>query len=284
MIALTTPTGTIGGKILRLLAETSAPIRVLVRDRARLPGDLAGSLEIVEGSLHEPADLARLVAGAHALFWCQPDAVAAADYYAAYAELAEKGLAAIRAAGIPRVVAISAAGDTPSQPAGPITVLHRMETTLASSGAACRFLRCGSFMENLLWQWDSIIEKGVFTYAMKGDVPGPQVCTADIARVAAGWLLRDDWSGLESPQLPGPEDLSYHQMAEILSQELQRPVVYEEMEAEPYREILVSLGSTPAVARALTDMFAWLENGYQMPPGTTRAATPTTLAGWLRRD
>lgn len=286
MIALTTPTGTIGSKVLRRLTSTSASVRVrvLVRDRGRLPEHVAGSVEIVEGSLHAPADLLRLAAGASALFWCQPDAVAAEDYYAAYDALAEKGRAAIRESGVPRVVAISAAGGTPARPAGPITALHRMEKILASSGAACRFLRCGSFLDNLLWQWDSIIDKGVFTYAMDGHVRGPQVCAADIARVAAEGLQRSDWAGVEALQLLGPGDLSYHEMAEILTRELKRPVVYEEMEAGPYREILMSLGSTPSAARALTDMFAWLENGYHVPPGAPRADTPTTLATWLQRD
>lgn len=284
MIALTTPTGTNGSKVLRNLVEAGTSVRVLARSRSRLPEDLVSKIEVVEGSLDEPGDLDRLFAGAEAAFWCQPDANTASDYLAAYDELAGKGRDALGRAGVARVVAISAAGEPSERPAGPITGLHRMEKTIAESGAACRFLRCGSFMDNLLWQWDSIVEQGVFVYPMDGDVRAPHVSAADIARVAAQWLSRPDWSGCEAIQVAGPEDLSYNEMAAILSRELDRSVVFENMEPAAYRDVLVSLGTSAAAAKGLTDMFAYLEGGYQIPPEATRASTPTTLVDWLRRE
>jgi uncharacterized protein YbjT (DUF2867 family) len=285
MIALTTPTGTIGSKTLgNLLASTNEPIRVLVRDRGRLPSGILERVEIVEGSLDEPGDLRRLLDGARTLFWCQPDPHTAPDYLGAYEALSERGCAAVRESGVPRVVAISVAGGKPDRPAGPISGLHRMEEIFRGSGAACRFLRCGSFFDNFLWQWHSITEQGVFVYPIAADAKGPQVAAADIARVAAGWLSREDWVGVEAPQLLGPEALSYGEMAEILARQLERGVAYERMEPAAYCDVLVSMGSSPAAAQGLVDMFLFLESGYHVPPDAVIAETPTTFAQWLRRD
>lgn len=285
MIALTTPTGTTGSKTLsNLLDSTNERIRVLVRDRGRLSAAILDRIDVVEGSLDEPGDLRRLLDGARTVFWCQPDPHTAPDYLRAYEALSQRGCAAVREAGVPRVVAISVAGDKPDRPAGPISGLHRMEEVFRESGAACRFLRCGSFFENFLWQWPSITEQGVFVYPIEADVKGPQVAAVDIARVAAEWLSREDWEGVESLQLAGPEALSYGEMAEILSRELGRDVRYERMEPAAYCDVLVSMGSSPEAAQGLVDMFLFLESGYRVPPGAVIAETPTPFAQWLRRD
>ncbi len=285
MITLTTPTGTIGSKLLQIvLATGSMPLRVIARDPSRLPEDVAARVEIITGSMDDPATLSHAFSGASAVFWCQPDTFGAEDYVAAYESLAGKAADAIRDAGVPRVVAISAAGETPDKPAGPISALHRIEAVLAPSGAACRFLRCGSFFENLLWQWDKIVDAGFFTYPMDGDVAGPQVATADIATVAAEWLVRPDWTGVSPLQVLGPEDLSYQTMAEILMLELRRRVRYERAEPEAYREALLAQGFSASAAQGHFDMFAFVENGYRVDPATPRAETPTTFAAWLNRE
>jgi uncharacterized protein YbjT (DUF2867 family) len=284
LIALTTPTGTVGSKVLRRLVEENAQVRVLARDASRIPQELAGKIEIVEGSLHEPADLARLMKGAEALFWCQPDPSTASDYLAAYRELAGKGRDAIRSSDVARVVAICAAGEKPKIPAGTVDGLYSIEEMLSQSGAACRFLRCASFMDNLLWQWEGILETGSFVYCMDGEQRQPHVATIDVARTAAHWLLRNDWRGVEPVQVLGPELLSYQEIAEILTRELQRPIVYGRMDAHEYRELMLSLGSSPSAADGLVAMFSYLEKGIAIPDDAPRADTPTTLAQWLQRD
>lgn len=65
MIAITTPTGNIGSKVMtRLLDHRKLPLRVLVRDPGKLAAAARENIEIVEGSLDRPADLRRLLAGA----------------------------------------------------------------------------------------------------------------------------------------------------------------------------------------------------------------------------
>ena len=284
MIALTTPTGNIGSKVLAALLQTDAPgIRVLARHPDKLPTNVRNRIEIVEGSMDDPVALDRLMDQADALFWCQPDTPKAVNYVGAYEELARLGAEAIRTGGVARVVAISAAGEPGAIPAGPITALHRMESILAETGAAMRFLRCGSFFENLLWQWDQILEHGSFTYPAPGDVPGPQVATTDIARVATDWLESAEWSGRECIPLIGPEDLTYDEMAAALAEALGRTVRYEPARAEDYRKVMISLGHNASATEALIDMFRYLAENYAAPANVARTLTPTTLADWLNR-
>lgn len=283
MVTITTPTGKIGAGVLReLLARDVSPLRVLVRDRRTLPAVEQDRLAIVEGDLRRPDTLRRAFDGATALFWCQPDCPDAVDYVGAYEELAISARDAIRACGVSRVVAISAAGLPGDRPAGPITALHRMESRLGESGAACRFLRCGSFYENLLWQWDSISTQGVFSYCIPGDRPGPQLATADIATVAARLLATPGWDGRQAIPLLGPEDLSYNDMAAELTRELSRPVRYEAMPPGAYADLLVSMGQSEDAARGLVNMFEYLAHGYQTDAAADRSLTPTTLAQWIR--
>lgn len=285
MIAITTPTGNIGSKVLAGLLEGKTPkARLLARTPGKLPPEALERFDVVPGSLDDPAALEGLMDGADTLFWCQPDVPAAPDYLGAYEKWARLGAEAIRRAGISRVVAISAAGEPGDIPAGPITALHRMEEILAGTGVAARFLRCGSFFENLLWQWDHLVEHGTFTYPAPGDVPGPQVATADIARVATDWLTASDWTGLESIWLLGPKDLSFDEMAATLSEALGRTVRYQQSPAGDYIAAMQSLGQSASAAQGLVDMFAFLDGQYQAPQAANRKLTPTSFATWLQSD
>lgn len=281
MITLTTPTGRIGSKLLqRLLDAGAAPLRVIVRDAGKLPAGVRERVETVEGDLNDPLTLQRAFTGACALFWCQPDCPTAPDYVGAYRALAAQARDAVRTAGVSRVVAISAAG-APRRPAGPITALHQMEAILRESGAACRFLHCGSFFENLLWQWEGITQQGVFAYSLPGDIPSPHLATADIAAVAARWLADAGWEGVDAVPLLGPHDLSYDQMAAELTRQLHRPVRYEALPAEVFRDLMISMGQSPDAAQGLVDMFAYLEEVDAASLQADRSLTPTTFSQWL---
>jgi uncharacterized protein YbjT (DUF2867 family) len=283
MIALTTPTGRIGSKILaRLLDSSITKIRVLARNPDKIREH--ERVQVIAGSMEDREALTRLLEGATSLFWCQPDAPTAADYIGAYETLSRLGAKAIRDAGISHVVAISAVGEPGNTPAGPITALHRMECILAEGNASIRYLRCGSFFENLLWQWDQILEQGCFGYPAPGDVPGPQVATTDIARVAADLLLNPDWVGQELVPLIGPQDLSYDEIASLVSHAIGKPVRFESMDAETYITAMAAIGQSASAAQGLIDMFRFLASGYSSPANASRSLTPTTLTVWLNQE
>lgn len=238
----TTPTGNIGSRVLRNLAQHgSYALRVIARNPDKLPQHIRRSVEVIEGGHDDPVSLARALEGVDAMFWCQPDSITAEDYYGYYRHFASAGCEAIRQQQTRRVVALSATGGTFNGNAGPITALHQMEEILSRSGAHLRFLRCGSFFENFLWQVDSLRDEGAFYYPMAGHVPHPMVASDDIAKTAVRWLTQGDWTGIDPIPVLGPADLSYNEVAGILSKTLNRPVQFINPSTDEYRNGLLQL-------------------------------------------
>jgi nucleoside-diphosphate-sugar epimerase len=68
---VTGATGFIGGHLARRLrAAGNGPVRLLVRDAARVPADLAAGTEIVAGDLNDPVSIMTAVRGADCIFHC----------------------------------------------------------------------------------------------------------------------------------------------------------------------------------------------------------------------
>src|SRR3989442_10312533 len=223
-ILVTTPTGNIGRKVVPELLAPEFSVRVIAREPARLPEEIVDQVEVVRGSTDDTATLRRVLDGVEALFWCVPtELLQETDVRSHYERFARAGSQAIREAGTPRVVTISAGGKGLARNAGPISGLHAMEDILNESGAAIRHLRCGLFMENFLCQVRPIRESGILSYPMPGHIPIPMVAVSDIADAALRWLVRRDWMGIAGVAVHGPEDLSYSQAAAVIERVLERP-------------------------------------------------------------
>jgi uncharacterized protein YbjT (DUF2867 family) len=146
---------------------------------------------------------------------------------------------------------------------------------------AYRALTNPYFIEDTARQAESIKNQGVFTYPIAGDRKRPTVATRDIAAAAARLLLDARWSGAGEVPLLGPEDLSYNDMAEIISQVLGQDVRFQQITFEAYKDRFIRLGMSDAMAQGYTDM-AWaknqgLDNGVQRTP---QNSTPTSFRQW----
>ena len=99
----------------------------------------------------------------------------------------------------------------------------------------------------------------MFFSPIAGDRKLPTVATRDIAAAASRLLLDESWSGVaEVPRL-GPEDLSFNDMAEIISEVLGKEVRFQQTTFEAYKARFVELGMSEAMAQGMTDM-AWAKN------------------------
>src|SRR6266852_44120 len=124
-------------------------------------------------------------------------------------------------------------------------------------------------------------KQGVFFSPIAGERKLPAVATRDIADAASRLLLDASWSGAGEVPLPGPEDLSYNDMAEIMSQVLGKQVRFQQITFEAYKDGFIRLGMSDAMAQGYTDM-AWaknegLDNGVQRTPENS---TPTSFRQW----
>ena len=285
-ILITTPAGNIGQRVLRELLAPEFSVRVIARDPARLPGEIREQVEAVRGSTDDPAALRRALEGVESLFWCVPtESLQETSVRGHYERFARAASRAVREAGTPRVVTISARGKGLAREAGRISALHAMEDILNESGAAIRHLRCGSFMENFLRQARPICERGLLCYPMPGHIPVPMVAVSDIADSALRWLVRRDWTGIAGIAVHGPEDLSFSEAAAVMERILERPVRYGEASANQYVQALVGCGASAEYARSLVEMFAELARGItRTEPRTAESSTATTLAAWTERE
>ena len=139
-----------------------------------------------------------------------------------------------------------------------------------------------SFMDNLLGQAQSIKNQGVFFSPIAGDRKLPSVATRDIAATAARLLLDDTWSGVEEVPLLGPADLSFNDMAEIMSEVLGTEVRFQQIPFEAYKDRFLGFGMSDAMAQGMTDM-AWAKNEGLQGQGvkwTPENSTLTSFRTW----
>ena len=283
MIVITTPAGQIGRQVLGNLLQSGEQLRVIARDPAQLPAEVRGDLDIVEGSHGDAAVADKAFAGADAVLWVTPPDPRAPSVDAAFAGFTRPAAEAFNRHGVGRVVGVSMLGrGTPwAAQAGFVTGSLAMDDLIAASGVAYRALTNPYFMEDTARQAESIKDQGLFTSPIAGGRKRPTVATRDIAAAASRLLLDASWSGVEEVPLLGPEDLSYNDMAEIMSQVLGKDVRFQRITFEAYKDRFVRLGTSDAMAQGYTDM-AWaknegLDNGVQRTPENS---TPTSFRQW----
>jgi uncharacterized protein YbjT (DUF2867 family) len=284
MIVVTTPTGNIGQNVLRGLVQSGETKRVIVRDASRLMPEVAGRIEVVQGSLDDIGVLEKAFAGTDTLFLCVPQSNTPTDAREHYMRFARPACEAIRAQGVKRVVAVSSGGRGRARNAGPISALHAIEAMIEDSGAALRALRNGSFMENLLWQVEPIKRQGMFFYPLGGDVAKPTCAACDIAASAVRLLRDRSWTGHGGVGVHGPEDLSFNDMARIMTEVPGKPIRFQEVPGPGYKAQLTQHGSSEAFAQSLVDMFVEVGQGiYAAEPRTPETTTPTTFRLWCEQ-
>jgi uncharacterized protein YbjT (DUF2867 family) len=283
MIIITTPTGQIGSQVLGTLLDTREELRAIARDPSALPAGARDRVDVVEGSHADATVVETAFAGADAVFWLAPPDPRAPSVEAALVGFTRPAAEAFKKQGVRRVVGVSALGrGTPwAADAGYVTGSLAMDDLIASTGVAFRPLTNPSFMDNIVRQAEAIRNQGLFFSPISGDRKLPSVATRDIAAAATRLLLDESWSGVDEVPLLGPEDLSFNDMAEIISEVLGKEVRFQQIPFEAYMARFVELGMSDAMAQGMTDM-AWAKN-EGLDNGVTRTpenSTPTSFQRW----
>ncbi|MCF7549915.1 NAD(P)H-binding protein [Pseudonocardia sp. WMMC193] len=266
-ILVTAPTGNVGTHVVRVLLAAGLRPRLLVRDPARLPVGVRSACDVRVGDLTRADDVRAAAEGIDAAFWLDTTPHTAEDPIAESAALGE----VFAAARVPRAVFVSSSGAERGSGAGHLDGLAAIERALI--GDVC-VLRCGYFVTNLL-----------------ADLPGdrlhgtrdpqeafPWVAPRDIGEVAAARLLSDRWSGRVVQGVYGPRDLSFAQVAGILTDVLGHPVEYSPSSDDELRAMLAELPSK--AVEAIVGMTAGTRGRPLDPPRGVESTTPTTLAEW----
>jgi uncharacterized protein YbjT (DUF2867 family) len=280
-IAVTTPTGHVGRAVTDFLLGSGDGVRVklLCRRAKDLSDFINRGVELAVGSLEDADYLIRATRDVDALFWVTPPGYGSDNLRAYQNRMGRSAAEAVHTNKISRVINLSSIGADLESGAGPISGLGDVEKMLNRAATNITHLRPGFFFENLLWQQDSIRQWGRFSTTLSGTRSYPMIATCDIGRVAADRLMSESWNGQNVHELHGPANLSFNDVAGILSKVLNRKVVYVQSSRDEIRRHLIESSISESAADALLEMYDAVESGKirTLQPRTRLTTTTTTL-------
>ena len=239
-VLVTGATGTVGSVLARLLAENGTSVRAVSR-RGLSSDPKAKGIDARAVDLREPQAVAAALTGVQRLFLATP---LEEDMPAVAARVVEQACRA----GVRQVVRLSAFGAGGG--ATRLAAIHaQTEECLRRSGLAWVSLRPNAFMQNTIGDFADSIRRHSSFCAPQGDGRVSVIDARDVAAVAAR-LLTQSPPTTGCFDLTGPEALSNHDIAGVLTQALGRPVDYLDTPPGETRATLLAAG----VSRWLTDI------------------------------
>jgi uncharacterized protein YbjT (DUF2867 family) len=235
--------GTVGTELSRLLAERGH--RVL-RATSRTAGVGQVPLDLVTG-----AGVATAFDGVDRAFLLAPPG------HVNQHELLIPAIEAARAAGVQKVVLMSAMGANASDD----LPLRRAELALIGSGLAWNVIRPNWFMQNFHTFWLEGIRTQGKIFLPVGRAKGSFIDARDIADVAAQLLSTADFDGKDF-DLTGARALDHDEVASILSRATGRTIAFEDIPPEAMLAGLVAHGVPQAYAEFLVTILGFFKAGY----------------------
>ncbi len=212
-ILVTGAGGNVGSAVLEHLVDGGLPVRAADIDPSRLPD----GPEPVRLDLTDPATFAPALRGVHRVFLIRPPAIARVK------PTLNVFLDAAVEAGVQHVVFSSVAGAEGNR----IIPHHRVEQHLMASGLDWTMLRPGFFAQNLATAYRTDLRDHDRIHVPAGDGRVAFLDTRDLGEVAA--VILADPTGHEGKgyTLTGPHAVTFDEVAQLLSAELDRPIRYD---------------------------------------------------------
>lgn len=266
-IFVTGVTGNIGNRVVRGLAARGEQVRASSRnpERANVPD----GVELVRADLADPISLRTDLAGTHTVFlYGEPDHIEDFTHVATEA-------------GVRRVVYLSSAS-VEEHPEDGIGTRHAaVEQALRDSELDSTALRPGMFASNVAGWAHSIAAESVvrLPYGQAGLAPVHPDDIADTAIAALTGTLTDP-----TIRLSGPETLTQRRMAELIGEELGKPVDFVEISEEAFAE---SAPMPEFVVRSLLSYWSTAVNRPDSCEYTIERVTgarPRTFSQWVQEN
>ena len=281
MILVTGAAGKTGRALIDALRIRGEEVRALVhRPEQARPVQQVGAREVMAGDMRDPGTMRRATLRVRAVYHICPNV--SPDETA----IGQAALDAACSAGVEHFVYHS--------------VLHpqtedmphhwqkmRVEELLLKSGLAFTILQPTAYMQNLLAQWPSIVDQGLYTTPYSAETRLSLVDLADVAAAGAIVLNETGHAGA-TYELIGTGALTQHEVAGVLSQGLGRAVRATVIPREVWKQQAAAAGLGRYQLDALIKMFEYYERyGLEGNPGVLGwllGRTPTSLAAFVRRS
>lgn len=280
-IAISGATGQVGSKIVsKLIDRSDCGLVLLSRRVIGLEEASRKGATVYTGDIKEPAFLQEALAGVDTFYLMFPPVNSVDDFIGHYQIILDNAIAAIKQHRIPRVVLQSSYGSHRDRGTGPIVGSYLAEQALKALEINFTAIRPVYFMENFLWFANSIRESGAIFLPVSGEASTCFIATQDISDAATGIILDTQWHGNQTKELHGHCDLTFNQIAEIISKELDREVKHVELSDEEAISSFVSpqVGFSHAYAKAFIEIHRaietqWLRPEFASSQTTTKAMT-----------
>jgi uncharacterized protein YbjT (DUF2867 family) len=269
-IAITTPTGNIGGALTKLLLDAGGhELTLLARDTAKVAAHAARGAKVAQADVLDREAVIKATAGAEAVFLLSPPKFDAEDFRAYQNQVGDNFAAAIRANKPKRVVFLSSFGAQHKEGTGPITGLYDIEQKLNAAcketGTAVIHLRPGYFLENWFMNVPTIKQAGAVYAPIGPDVKWPMIATSDIARVAFEVITGPAWQGVQVRELLGAADVSLGEGVKKLSELTGKPIQFVQVPGEAAKQAMIGMGLGASIAGKYVEMYEAAEKGLLEP-------------------
>ncbi len=280
MILITGAAGKTGQAVLQSLREEEEPVRALVRraEQKEVVSSL-GAQEVEVGDMKSAATMARAMQGVRAVYHIcpnvSPDEVA----------FGQAAIKAARSANVEHFVFHSVL--KPQTEAMP----HhwnklRVEEQLIESGLPYTILQSAAYMQNILAHWESIFNEGIYPVPYPVDTRLSLVDLDDGAQAAAT-VLTGPGHYYATYELVGSAGLTQNELADILSQELGRPVQAKFIPLETWRDQAIAAGLGDYQVETLTRMFLYYQRfdflGNPQVLSWLLQRSPTSFSAFIKR-
>ncbi len=260
MILLTGAAGKTGKTILNRLIPHGVHVRSLVRNEQQVQEiRQLGSTDVAIADLRDHQALSQALEGIHKIYFICPNMTTDE------VEIGRSLITLARQKGIRRFVYHS--------------VLHpqveemphhwqkmRMEEYLFKSGLDFTILQPCAYMQNILANWASIIDEGIYPVPYDTSARISVVDLEDVAAAAEVVLTQMNHSHAIY-ELAGPQALSQDEMAEVLTQEIGRPVKAVAVDRSGWAVNAQRSGLDESSIDTLLKMFEYYEQyGFQGNP------------------
>lgn len=233
MILVIGGTGTVGGAVVKLLADKKAKARVLVRSAQKEAEVKKLGFETAQGDVTKLNTIEPALKGVEKIFLLTPASPQQADQEMAIVDLAKR-------AGVQHVVLLSTVGVSVDSPLTLARNHARSEEHLKKSGLSWTILQPHSFMQNLLNQAGGVKAQGAI-YGNFKDGKVAMVDARDIAAVAVAALTEPGHEG-KVYVITGGEAVDYAQVAEKLSAVTGKKVNYVDVPSAGLVQSMTAMG------------------------------------------
>ncbi|SAL09642.1 NmrA family protein [Caballeronia peredens] len=248
MYVITGITGQVGGALGNALLHEGKSVRAVVRDEKKGAAWAARNCEIALADMTDADALARAFEGAEGVFILPPSEFDPAPGFPEAREVIDAVVAALARAKPRKIVCLSTIGAQAAQ-TNLLTQRTLLEQALRKQAIPVTFLRPGWFMENCAWDVAPARDEGiVHSFLQPLDRAIPMVATDDIGRLAAK-LLQEEWHGMRTVELEGPQRTSPEDIADAFAEVLGRPVRAQAVPRETWGALFQSQGMNDPMPR-----------------------------------